>query len=650
MFFKKHGWVILYSFVLFLIMVLALIMVKTRKVPPDASSIKLINDYNQGVGIKNLCGGAPFTFASKDAFAKMRYSKEDAFKGSGYSIEISFYVPLEGWSAWGEDLNELDISAAQDVSFKIKGGKGDERFEFHIKDKEGHEAGVDIWRYARITNSWQTATIPLGDFKDINFNHLDSIIFIFRGDSGEKTGSIYIDNVSFTGKSELFFNSIRDNLKRFPAKVYLNKRRRQLAKEKSNEKLLLEIAKDTWVYFRDVYDVKRALPADWIKVYPDRGIGDYASPTNIGLYFLSVISAFDLGLISKGEAVSRIKSTLEVIEGFPKWKGFLYNFYNTTNLQITHRYISSVDNAWFTVALAVVREAFPELSGVCTKLLNDQNYLEFYNRSLGQINLGYDAEERCLSPYNYGLLCAESRIISVVGIGKGDLPKEHWFKIFRTLPEEWSWQAQMPKGVTKKYIDVEVFEGYYTYEDIKIVPSWGGSLFEFLMSTLVVKEKELAPNSLGLNNLRAVEAHIKYAKEKDYPVWGISPCSTPDGSYGGYSEFGVVYIGAKGYKDEGVVTPHAAFLALDPAPKEAIRNIRKFLNIKDIYGELGFYDAINVKTKQVSTKYFALDQGMILCAINNYLNNGILKERFHKDPIGRRFEELLAIEEFSIGE
>jgi hypothetical protein len=180
------------------------------------------------------------------------------------------------------------------------------------------------------------------------------------------------------------------------------------------------------------------------------------------------------------------------------------------------------------------------------------------------------------------------------------------------------------------------------------VPSWGGSLFEFLMPTLVLNEKELAPKSFGLNNKIAVQAHIKFAREKGYPVWGISPCSTPDGRYGGYSEFGVAQIGTKGYKDEGIITPHVSFLALDALPEEAIKNIRKLLKIGYIYGEFGLYDSLNIKTLEVGKKYLMLDQGMVLCAINNFLNQGILKKRFHQDSVGKAIEKLLAIEEFAI--
>jgi len=202
------------------------------------------------------------------------------------------------------------------------------------------------------------------------------------------------------------------------------------------------------------------------------------------------------------------------------------------------------------------------------------------------------------------------------------------------------------RGNFYEYEGIKVFQGYYTAFGVKIVPSWGGSLFEFLMPTLLLKEKQLAPEALGLNDERAIKIQQAYAKKKNYPVWGFSPCATPDGSYGGYSEFGVAEMGTKGYKDEGVVTIHASALALDFAPSDAIKNLKKIMEIYPAYGEYGFYDAIDVNTGKVALKYLCLDQAMTFIALDNYLNNGAVRKRFHGDPIAKKAEELLKIENF----
>lgn len=160
----------------------------------------------------------------------------------------------------------------------------------------------------------------------------------------------------------------------------------------------------------------------------------------------------------------------------------------------------------------------------------------------------------------------------------------------------------------------------------------------------MINEKKYGSKNFALNDKRAVKIHKKFMLEKkDYPVWGLSSCSTPDGGYG---EFGVTKLGVEGYEDYNVVTPHASILALPFDPEGVIKNIRKMMQLYDIYGEYGLYDSVNVNTGEVSYRYLSLDQGMILVQINNYLNNGIMRKRFHKDPIAKEAVEVLKIEKF----
>ena len=48
-----------------------------------------------------------------------------------------------------------------------------------------------------------------------------------------------------------------------------------------------------------------------------------------------------------------------------------------------------------------------------------------------------------------------------------------------------------------RVIMVKVFEGTYDYRGVRIVPSWGGSMFEALMVPLFVPEDAWAPRSWG---------------------------------------------------------------------------------------------------------------------------------------------------------
>ncbi len=80
----------------------------------------------------------------------------------------------------------------------------------------------------------------------------------------------------------------------------------------------------------------------------------------------------------------------------------------------------------------------------------------------------------------------------------------------------------------------------------------------------------------------------------------------------------------------GVVTPHAAFLALRyaPAATPARTSRRLARDFPGLYGKWGFRDSVNVQTGRVSDSYLSLDQGMIMASLGNALGNDVLRRAF----------------------
>jgi hypothetical protein len=422
---------------------------------------------------------------------------------------------------------------------------------------------------------------------------------------------------------------------------------KQVKADLPEKDFLKAIAKDTWGYFRDIVDKANGLPLDNVVVSPaETRVMSYTSTTNIGLYLMCIVSAQDLGFISNKEAETRIRKTLATLGKLSRWEGQFFNYYNTITLEATSEFVSSVDNGWLAIGLLVTGQAYPALKSEIDAVLNQLNFTKLYDPDVAQLYGGYDTGKSAYSPNHYGLFCTEPRATSYFGIARGQLPESHWYRLYRTLPADWTWQAQVPKGETKIVGKHTVFCGTYEHGGAKFVPSWGGSMFEFLMPTLVLDEQGLSPEGLGANNRVAVREQIRFAlEEKKYPVWGISPCSIPDVVLG-YKEYGVPYLGTKGYADGGVITPHASFLALAVDPESAVANIRKLAEMKGLYGEYGFYDSINVVTGKTSPRFMALDQGMTLIALTNYLEFGSIRERFMTHPQMQEHVGLLSGESF----
>ncbi len=98
------------------------------------------------------------------------------------------------------------------------------------------------------------------------------------------------------------------------------------------------------------------LPPDNFQETPDPVVAHRTSPTNIGLYLLSIASARDFGWIGDLEAVERLEATMATLAALPRYRGHLYNWYDTLDLRpLDPKYVSSVDSgnlAGHLIALA----------------------------------------------------------------------------------------------------------------------------------------------------------------------------------------------------------------------------------------------------------------------------------------------------------
>ena len=475
-------------------------------------------------------------------------------------------------------------------------------------------------------------------------------------------------------------------------------------------RVLRAYAADTWSSMAALTDPTTGLTADNLSADGVRSA--YTSPTNIGAYLWSTLAARDVGIISRREALDRVKHTLRTVAYLERHEpsGMYFNWYDPATgekLEIwpvdgnpVYPFLSSVDNGWLAAALMMVSNAVPQVRNQARALAESFDFGFYYDPQVGQIRGGYWTElppNQVYAPavsggcetsptdgdtgagftcHHYGSFNTEPRIASYIGIAMGDVPPEHYFRTFRTFPDtcDWSWQEQKPVGETRTYLGVDVFEGAYTYGGMQIVPSWGGSMFEALMVPLLVPEEQWGPRSWGVNHPLYVQAQIEHGlEEAGYGYWGFSPSNDPAG---GYREYGVDQIGLNpdGYSSDqegtlvdpgfgdcrdaqpepeaygqGVVTPHASFLALDYAPRAALANLAALRSDFEIYGEHGFYDAVNVATGEVSEYYLALDQGMIMAALGNALTHDRLQRYFTRGPVERALRPLMEMEVFSAG-
>ncbi|HXJ60974.1 MAG TPA: glucoamylase family protein [Verrucomicrobiae bacterium] len=236
--------------------------------------------------------------------------------------------------------------------------------------------------------------------------------------------------------------------------------------------------------------------------------------------------------------------------------------------------------------------------------------------------VGYNVTHHRLDGSYYDLLASEARLLSFVAIALGQVPQEHWFTLGRLLT---------------------------TVDDRRALISWSGSMFEYLMPSLVMPTY---PDTLLEVSCRsAVECQIHYGDKRRVP-WGISESgynlTDAQGNYQ-YRAFGVPGLGFKrGLADDLVVAPYATLLALLVAPQEACANLER-LRAAGAEGRYGFYEAIDYtparlqpgQTRAVLRSVMAHHQGMSLLALAYPLLGRAMPRRFQANPAFRAAELLL---------
>ncbi|MGI8696248.1 MAG: glucoamylase family protein [Mycobacteriales bacterium] len=367
---------------------------------------------------------------------------------------------------------------------------------------------------------------------------------------------------------------------------------------------LMTVARDTWKFYSADVDPTTHLPLDNLTYAggsaAPTGYGRYTSAANIGVYLWSVVSARDVGLISRTKATTMLRQTLTEVAHLKRDKGFLYQWYDTSNGHVIRNpgdvdcntettptfdncyFLSNVDNGWYASGLVVVRQALPALRQQADALMKPMDFGMFYdgraenhcnvnvniagNQPTGQMYGGYYVGLPPSDPanathyYHNGALYSDPRISAYIGMGLHQMPGNVWWRSWRELPPpapfadcqktdpDFSWQGQWPMaGAWKTYTDPRsgrkfpVWEGHYHYlaSDLNFIPTYSGGMFEGLMVNDVVPETSWGTHSFGRADAATAAVQIKYATEElGYPVWGMSPSSTADDT-GGYGGFGV---------------------------------------------------------------------------------------------------------------
>ena len=447
------------------------------------------------------------------------------------------------------------------------------------------------------------------------------------------------------------------------------------------------IARDTWRLFeRCVVAEENHLPPDNLQTNPSDMVAHRTSPTNMGLYLLSVACARQFGWIGTQDLLTRLEATLATLARMQRYRGHFVNWYDTqTCAPLLPMYVSTVDSGNLSGHLLAVAQACLELadapSGQAASqraihaarqrfaallaqrtrlsaaqrnelkwLLADHRATQrsaqrdaltasfatsatdtaggdasrrlralatafeqiawqadfsfLYHRKRHLFHIGYRVAEQQLDAGFYDLLASESRLTSLLAIAKGDVAVRHWASLGRP---------------------------FYAVGADAGLRSWSGSMFEYLMPSLVLDE----PHGSVLRGAchAALVEQVAYARQQDVP-WGIS-----ESAYAGrdhtlayqYAPQGVPRLGLRRTPpDELVVAPYATALAAQIAPHLATGNFKALASLapRERYGfieALDFTPSRRTGTEAVMpvVTFMAHHQGMAIVALANVLLGGV---------------------------
>lgn len=395
-------------------------------------------------------------------------------------------------------------------------------------------------------------------------------------------------------------------------------------------------AKDMWQYFENTVNAdENFLPIDNLQLFPCEIIAHRTSPTNIGLYLISILAARDFGFIETQELLSRLDNTLCTLEKMDKWHGHLYNWYDTQNLNVLNpKYVSSVDSGNFLACLISLKEGIKQYVCEKTELLDiivrieklfentDVSKIYDYSRDLFSLGISFENDKETMSSNCYDMLMSEARTLSYIALAARKVPKQHRFRLQRPL---------IKSG------------------DHIGIASWTGTAFEYFMPAMFIP---VPKSSLSYEALRFafLSQRKRCAETLVGKVWGISESGyfafDSDMNYR-YKAFGIPELGFKrGLEKDLVISPYSSFLSLCLDASLPLANLKR-LKKSGAYGKYGFYEAYDFTPDRCAhsgaliKSYMSHHVGMSIISCANACFDNIFVNRFMSEPRMNSAKELV---------
>lgn len=389
--------------------------------------------------------------------------------------------------------------------------------------------------------------------------------------------------------------------------------------EISNEVLLTQIQEETFKYF-------------WEFGHPSSGMarerntsGDLVTTGGSGFGLMAMVVAVERGFITRNEAITRWQKIVKFLESADRFHGAWPHWMNGNTGKVipfsdNDNGADLVETAFLIQGLLTVREYLNPINASekllidqITKLWEEVEWTWFQKNDEKVLYWHWSPEHEWqinlkIQGHN------ETQLVYILAAASPTYPISKDVYV---------------QGYTKNGTFTNGASYYNT--TLPLGPELGGPLFFSHYSYLGLDPRRLQDsyasyweqnrNHSVINHSYCVENpkdFVGYSKE----CWGL----TASDNHQGYSAHSPT-------NDLGVITPTAAISSLPYTPELSMEAIRFFYyKIGDrIWGEYGFFDAFNASEEWYADSYLAIDQGPIICMIENYRTE-LLWNLFMENP------------------
>jgi hypothetical protein len=389
--------------------------------------------------------------------------------------------------------------------------------------------------------------------------------------------------------------------------------------EMSDEALLTMVQEYTFRYF-------------WDFAHPVSGLARERNTTSIvtsggsGFGVMAIVVGVDRGFITYEEGLQRLLKIVEFLETADRFYGAWPHWMNGgTGVTIPFSEFDNggdiVETAFLLQGLLTARQYFngpsedeQDLNTKITQLWEEMNW-RWYRKQTQQVlywhwspNYGWQMNFQ-IRGFNEAQIVYLLAIASPTNFVPASLYHDGW--------------------AGGNYTNNSTFYGF----PVEVGPTSGGPLFFAHYSYLGFDPRGIKDEYTNYFNKNYFHTMMNRAYCIDNPenhegysdvCWGLTASDNP---------WGYLAHEPTPARDNGTITPTAALSSMPYTPQLSIQALKHFYRDHGdrLWGKYGFYDAFNLEEDWFASSYLAIDQGPIICMIENY-RTGLLWDMFMSNP------------------